>query len=250
LLQQNIHGAKIAGHASVTSFPLNLDLSAKYVLRRRGDSRGALINASRVLRNRLISRTLGATRPVTAFYLGVRAKQHSLSFRPSRKATFKPAARAFGFLAGTKHCIVLPEAMRSVQRSAAALDRRSLHYREVQFYHNRPYLRLPKTAVTRSRKRKAGLVTFIRNSLENARTILGQSRALLPPANAYSRAAVVRHQGFAPDANTLTTYRRRGDLLPIFWRKAHSRANIKAVNRVRRRRYATRKRFYKLRHAR
>lgn len=132
------------------------------------------------------------------------------------KRAFKPRIRAFGFLNKTPGVLATPKYAATYLKAEAALNRQDRRYRELQFYHNRPRMRLPQTRVTRGRRRKAGLVTFVRNSLQQATSLLGKSRTLLPPVNVYSRVTAKHAVGFAPTATSLAAYERRDGLLPVF----------------------------------
>ena len=81
---------------------------------------------------------------------------------------------------------------------ASELARRGRRYRELRFYRKRPPIRLPKTEVTRRRRRKAGLVTFVRNSLKRPQTLLGRQNLLLPPIAAYAAVTSLYAPGNAP----------------------------------------------------
>lgn len=161
------------------------------------------------------------------------------------KQTFLPRVRAFGFLNKLLRPSVEPRYTAVNLQATATLNRRDRRYRELRFYHNRPKMRLPRTRITRRRRRKAGLVTFARNSLQQARSLLGQARMLLPPTNAYSRITAKRIMGFVPTAASLVAYKRRTESHPRFCMRPPTRANIKAIARVRRRRYARAKRRLK-----
>ena len=119
-------------------------------------------------------------------------------------------------------------------------------YRAARICHRRPKLRLPNTEMTRRRRRKSGLVAFVRNSLKRPRTLLGHQRLLLPPVISYNAAVKFRQVGQTSFTNTLTAYETREDALPIFWKRPHSQANSKAISTLRRRRYNRYKRFYRL----
>jgi hypothetical protein len=161
------------------------------------------------------------------------------------KKTFMPRVRAFGFLNKVLRSSAEPRYTAASLQAAATLNRQNRRYREIRFYHNRPKMRLPRTRVTRRRRRKAGLVTFARNSLQKPQSLLGQAHTLLPPVNAYSRTTVKRVLGFTPTAASLTVYKRRTEQHPRFCMRPPTRANIKAIARVQRRRYARAKRRFK-----
>lgn len=168
------------------------------------------------MRNRFVSGTASVVSNVTAPVSRSTTKLRTGLLRTLRKVSRKYTARAYGFLAKVQRTGLRTKTASALLQAAAILDRRSLHYRELKFYHNRPSLRLPELAVTRNRKRKAGLVTFTKNSLPNATNLLAQSLSLLPPASAYTSAKVRRTPALAPAPATLLSYRRRTDLLPIF----------------------------------
>lgn len=117
----------------------------------------------------------------------------------------------------------------------ADLVKRRLQHHEAHFYHKRPQLRLPYTDVTRYRRRKAGLVTFTRNSLKQPRTLRGQQNLLLPPIATYGASKGGYRAGAISDIRKcFALAARRGDEWPVFWRRPHNRANINAVASVRR----------------
>jgi len=73
---------------------------------------------------------------------------------------------------------------RETLNSRSTLLRHQRRYQELRFYHHRPRTRLPGLAVSRSRRRKGGLVTFARNTLKRPRTLSGWENLLLPPVDA------------------------------------------------------------------
>jgi len=120
-------------------------------------------------------------------------------------------------------------------RSTVDFLNRRLRGDEVRFYHRRPRLRLPYTDVVRYRRRKAGLVTFTRNSLKQPRTLRGQQNLLLPPVAAYIASKSGYLRGVTPTAwKRLSPATRREDEWAVFWRRPHNRANINAIASVRR----------------
>jgi hypothetical protein len=188
----------------------------KYLLQRRGDSIArrvisARINALRVAPKLPLQNTLPRT-PLARLHVA----RAPLSRTTTNKKAFKPRIHTFGFLNRALGTLRGSKYTATDLDAEAALSRQERHYREIQFYHNRPKMRLPQTRVTRGRRRKAGLVTFVRNSLQPARNLIGQSRYLLPPVNAYSRVTAAHAVGFAPTATSLAVYKPRADLLPIF----------------------------------
>jgi len=196
--------------------PLAPQTVAKYLLQRRGSS-----TARRILSTRIdalcvvpkfpLQNTLRRTPPN-----GTDVARVALPRTASDKKGFKPRTQIFGFLSKALGNLRGPKYTATYLDAEAALSRQERHYREIQFYHNRPKMRLPQTRVTRGRRRKAGVVTFVRNSLQPARSLLGQSRSLLPPINAYSRATATHAVGFVTTATSLAAYEPRADLLPIF----------------------------------
>lgn len=133
-----------------------------------------------------------------------------------RRSAYRADVRRFGFLYKGR------VSARDARYTAAAVSAKSAlrfeqrRYRELQIYHDRPRMRLPETAVTRRRRRKAGLVHFARNSLKRPRTLLGQQYLLLPPAAAYARAITAQRVGYVPGPGVLAAYKRQADLLPVF----------------------------------
>lgn len=146
----------------------------------------------------------------------VRIPRTVLTRTRSSKKLFKPSTRVFGFLDKAVGVTVSSRHVAQHLESRAALDRADKHYKEFQFYHNRPKMRLPQTQVTRRRRRRAGLTTFTRNSLQPAHTAMGQARLLLPPATFYNRALTQRTVGSVPTTRSLMVYKRRPNALPIF----------------------------------
>lgn len=247
LLQQQLGNAAAVPLYATTGLSKSPVAAARFVLQRKGHSAGYYARTARALRNRLISGEVRLVLPSKVLFGSDGTRPQTGLFRVARKVSRKYKTRTYGFLDKTQQTSTQPRTLYASAQARSALDRENLYYRELKFYHNRPRLRLPELAITRSRKRKAGLTTFTRNSLEYTRSPLGQARTLLPPANLYSSAVVKQAPAFSPTAATLMSYVRRDDLLPVFWKRAHSRANIRAVNRVRRRRYGKRKRFLKKR---
>lgn len=197
-------------------------VTTKYLLQRRGDSVARRVVRARAAQNLIfhvspkpVSQSAQANghfekSTITCAPRAMRSRTHS------SKRAFKPRIHPFGFLSKALRALPEPRYTAASLQAEAALSRQDRHYREVQFYHNRPKLRLPQTPVTRSRRRKAGLVTFARNSLQPARSPLGQSLVFLPPVNAYSRATAKRAVGFASTATSLAAYENRNELSPIF----------------------------------
>lgn len=222
VLQQQLRTAALCASATPTTEFTYLQAAAKHLLKRRGDSVAPRVVHTRTTRSLVFRNTpkLVAQRAPA----GISSKKADPKrasrvvlprMRPNKKA-FKPRIQVFGFLNKTLRSLAEPNYTAASLHAVATLNRQDRHYREVQFYHSRPKMRLPQTSITRNRRRKAGLVTFARNSLQQPRTLLGQARALLPPVNAYSRATVKHIVGFAPRATSLAVYERRANLLPIF----------------------------------
>jgi ribosomal protein S4 len=129
-------------------------------------------------------------------------------------------------------------------KTALLLSIRARRYKELRFYHRRPGLRLPNVTVTRRRRRKAGHVTFVQNSLKRPRTRKGQQNVLLPPVLSYTSARTGYSANTTGVFSALSAKMQHKDAWPRFWRRPHTRANIKAINRLRRRRYLKEKRAY------
>lgn len=193
--------------------------TAKYLLQRRGHSAVQRVVSTHTSRNAVL-RNVPKLPPQNALARSPRTRLYGarslLSHARSSKGAFKPRIQAFGFLNRALGALRTPKYTTARLSADAALTREDRRYRELQFYHNRPKMRLPQTRVTRKRRRKAGLVTFIRNSLQQPRSLLVQSRTLLPPARAYSHVTAKRAVGFAPTAASLAAYEKRDDLLPVF----------------------------------
>jgi hypothetical protein len=96
------------------------------------------------------------------------------------------------------------------------LSRQQRRYRELQFYHRRPKLRLPNTAMARHRRRKSGLVVFIRNSLKRPKTRVGCQRLFLPPVASLSVASTRLTVGHTVSESTFAAYERHDDAHPVF----------------------------------
>ena len=157
----------------------------------------------------------------------------------------RPNVSSFGFLGPFVTTAANQNLPYDNIRAIAQLKQQQHRYRELCFYHRRPQLRLPETKMTRSRRRKSGINTFVRNSLKRPRTLLGQQRLLLPPVNAHHVGVKTYRVGYSPRAFALAAYEHRDEVLPIFWHRPHTRANIKAISRIRRQRYTSYKSHYK-----
>jgi hypothetical protein len=215
LLQRRLSAAAAIPLPVSSGLLKNTD-TAQFVLQRKGHSAGHYAKTGRALRNRLISGEVrlrgSATTPSSS-----NVATYSVALRRvRRKVLQKYRARNYGFLNKVQLGATRLKLLRATLQAASALERKRLHYRELKFYHNRPRLRLPEQIMTRSRKRKAGLVTFVRDSLQHTRTTLGQVRTLLPPSSAYSSTVTKQAQLLNLTQDTLMSYARRDDLLPIF----------------------------------
>lgn len=159
----------------------------------------------------------------------------------------KQLHRSF-LLNSTKRADALLGASAPATQATLNLLQQRLRYKELRFYRRSPTIRLPNTEITRRRRRKAGRVLFSRNTLKRPQTLRGLRNLLLPPATAYSSVTnnyVATHTR-AARAN-LEPLMQPEDEYPLFWRRPHTRANIKAINSLRRRQYAKHKRQYKRR---
>lgn len=190
--------------------------AARVVIQRKGHSAKYRAATSRELRNRLTSAEMRITKSSKMLRVAKSIKYRSSLRRVAHLAMIKHKLRIYGFLNKNQQVTVRLSPPSSTLYATYALERKRLQYRELKFYNNRPRLRLPELAMTRSRKRKAGLVTFVRDSLRHTRSFLGQVRTLLPPANVYRSTAIKQSLAFSSTASTLTAYTRRDDLLPIF----------------------------------
>lgn len=115
---------------------------------------------------------------------------------------------------------VLPVAKREAPTSrfrllaSAALWNQKKVLAEKRFYASRPRLRLPKTTVTRRRRRKGGLGVFVQNTLRTPRTLAGLRNFVLAPTTVLSQA---RRYDVAPlevGASDLIATRKRSDARP------------------------------------
>jgi hypothetical protein len=98
----------------------------------------------------------------------------------------------------------------------ANLLREQRKYAARRILRKQPSLRLPATRVTRVRRRRSGLVAFVRNSLKQPKTLLGIQRQLLPPSLVYSAVHSQNVVGHTVPSTALRAYEHREDKLPIF----------------------------------
>ena len=89
------------------------------------------------------------------------------------------------------------------RQARVELSRQQHRRHEFQFYHKRPRLRLPRTTVTRRRRRKGGLGLFARHTLKRPRTLLGVKNLLLPPRKVYTSSAFRVRAGSAATPRAL-----------------------------------------------
>lgn len=134
----------------------------------------------------------------------------------ARTQEYKVHSTRLGFLTAPVEKSINRSFVADSIRSAAELRQQQRRYRELRLYHQRPKLRLPGTRMTRSRRRKSGLNTFLRNSLKRPRTLLGQQSLLFPPVRALSSGTKTQLTGYTPRANALLAYEHRDEALPIF----------------------------------
>jgi hypothetical protein len=188
------------------------------ILTRRGTSaaRRAIPSRNALRASVLVAADFAPAASTANSTRAVRTPRTVLTRARSSKKLFKPSTRVFGFLDRAVGVAASPRHVAQHLESKAALDYADKHYKELQFYHSRPKMRLPQTQVTRRRRRRAGLTTFTRNSLQPAHTVLGQVRLLLPPTTSYNRALTQRTVGFVPTTRSLMVYKRRPNALPIF----------------------------------
>lgn len=135
--------------------------------------------------------------------------------RVNEKArSYKPSVRSFGFLGGSATAYkqrYTPRELKAVR--AFSLKRRQ--HRAIRLCRRRPKMRLPKTPVTRSRRRKRGLVTFVRNSLKQQRTVLAKQKSLLPPVTAYNHLTKSFVFGYT-QTNAMLPYDKKTETHPVF----------------------------------
>jgi len=104
-----------------------------------------------------------------------------------RKSIRKLHARQNSFL--QKHLVAVKPVHGSTLLKNSLLLMQQRRQKELRFYHKRLRIRLPGTKMTRKRRRKGGLVTFVRNALKRPKTLYGQQNLLLPSATSYVAAA-------------------------------------------------------------
>lgn len=96
------------------------------------------------------------------------------------------------------------------------LSQQLKRYHAAQLVHRRSKLRLPGVSMTRTRRRRSGLVAFVRNSLKRPQTLRGRQQQFLPPANAHTVFKAAYRQIQVTNLNTFHAYEQRADRLPLF----------------------------------
>jgi ribosomal protein S4 len=245
-IQQQLRNATLppvnAGSSTLASAP---DAANRLLLRSRGrylSAAGARLTAQRTDRQKALTGFAAAlttyvSAPIVAS-LPAQYLNNSLVKRLPRANT-KQAVQSprFGFLNKISKTIKNHKYTVRRLRAQAVLHREQRYYRAARIIHRRPQMRLPDTAVTRQRRRKSGLVAFVRNSLKRPKTLLGRKQLFLPPAAPFRSATKVFGFSHAPTRATLRAYTQRDETLPIFWTRPHNRANRDAVARVKRKKY-------------
>jgi hypothetical protein len=96
------------------------------------------------------------------------------------------------------------------------LSQKLKRYHAAQFVHRRSKLRLPGVSMTRTRRRRSGLVAFVRNSLKRPQTLRGRQQQFLPPVNAHTALKATYRRIQAINPNAFHAYEQREDTLPLF----------------------------------
>lgn len=219
------NGALVTAHADGASISSNRTAPIRAILQTRG--KYLSLGPSRIYGPRRLREYLLVSRAAEALpnRLAFPTEASMTTGQPSKAFLTRPqdviphhaeAARRHGFLTQIFNRKVAQKYTASSLRDEASLSRQQRRYRELQFYRRRLKLRLPNTAITRQRRRKSGLVAFVRNSLKRPKTRAGQQRLLLPPALSLSAASKLPGTGRMISDNTLAAYERHDDAHPIF----------------------------------
>jgi hypothetical protein len=224
-IQQQLRNATLppanAGSSTLVSAP---DAANRLLLRSRGrylSAAGARLTAQRTDRQKALTGFVAAlTTYVSAPIVAALPAQHLNNSLVKRlpRANTKQAVQSprFGFLNKISKTIKNHKYTVRRLRAQAVLHREQRYYRAARIIHRRPQMRLPDTAVTRQRRRKSGLVAFVRNSLKRPKTLLGRKQLFLPPAAPFRSATKVFGFSHAPTRATLRAYTQRDETLPIF----------------------------------
>lgn len=141
-----------------------------------------------------------------------RLAQRFRGVRMSRQNTY---ASGVNFLSRITRTHAQKQTVKEIQ-AEGLLSQQLKRYHAAQLVHRRSKLRLPGVSVTRPRRRKSGLVAFVRNSLKRPQTLRGRQQQFLPPVNAYTALRAAYRQTQVTNPNTFHAYERREETSPLF----------------------------------
>jgi hypothetical protein len=225
-IQQQLRNAVLpCMNTNSSTLVLAKDAANRLLLRSRGrylSGGGARLTAQRTVRQNALTGfaatlTTHVNAPITAALSVQQHLNNSLVKRLPRINVSRAAQLSrFNFLSKISKVIKNRRHTARSLRAQAVMHRKQRHYRAARIIHRRPRMRLPDTAVTRQRRRKSGLVAFVRNSLRQPKTLLGRKQLFLPPMAPFRRATKVSGFSHILTKATLRAYTQRDETLPIF----------------------------------
>jgi hypothetical protein len=124
-------------------------------------------------------------------------------------------APSLSFLSRASYIRTQKQTVKEIQ-AERLLSQQLKRYHAAQLVHRRSKLRLPDVSVTRIRRRKSGLVAFVRNSLKRPQTLRGRQQQFLPPVNARTTLKAAYRRLQAANPNAFHAYEQKEDTLPLF----------------------------------
>jgi hypothetical protein len=124
-------------------------------------------------------------------------------------------APSLSFLSRASHIRTQRQTVKEIQ-AEGLLSQQLKRYHAAQLVHRRSKLRLPGVSMTRTRRRRSGLVAFVRNSLKRPQTLRGRQQQFLPPVNARTTLKATYRRIQAANPNAFHAYEQREDTLPLF----------------------------------
>jgi len=122
---------------------------------------------------------------------------------------------SLSFLSRASHTRTQKQTVREIQ-AEGLLSQQLKRYHAAQLVYRRSKLRLPGVSMTRTRRRRSGLVAFVRNSLRRPQTLRGRQQQFLPPVSARTTLKATYRRIQAANPNAFHAYEQREDRLPLF----------------------------------
>lgn len=183
-----------------------------------GYTAAARISSVKGIRNALLRKHhkySGDATPRTGIQPVLQAAHLAKRFQRAHMCNQNVYASSLSFLSRASHTRTQKQTVKEIQ-AEGLLSQQLKRYHAAQLVHRRSKLRLPNVSMTRTRRRRSGLVAFVRNSLKRPQTSRGRQQQFLPPVNARTALKATYRRIQAANPNAFHAYEQREDTLPLF----------------------------------